>query len=244
MHATVPLCLRIAALALLVGGPLSAQDATFVTVRGLAFDSLRSLPLPGAFIALGGTSRTTQADARGRFTFDSVPAGQLLIQMQHDILDSIGFACRSARVSVDATHRDVVVAVPSFATLWRGLCGGVPPKDSGIVYGLVRDMAGNPKAGALVGITWQDASVVQRKNITLKEVGGRVPTDSTGRYVFCGVPTDVGLQVAASADAMVTGAVDVAPLTLRISRRDFRLSRDSGQAGPPASRKPHTPGNR
>ncbi|HEX7938469.1 MAG TPA: carboxypeptidase regulatory-like domain-containing protein, partial [Gemmatimonadaceae bacterium] len=218
MHATIPLRLRIAALALLVAAQLNAQDTILVTVRGLAFDSLRDVPLSGAFIALGGTSRTTQSDARGRFTFDSVPAGRHVIQMQHDILDSIGFAGRSARVAVDATHRDVVVAVPSFATLWRGLCGGPAPRDSGIVYGMVHDVAGNPKVGAMVGITWQDASVVKRRNIELKDVGGRVSTDSTGRYVFCGVPIDVGFQLAASADAMITGAVDVAPLSLRISR--------------------------
>jgi hypothetical protein len=43
---------------------------------------------------------------------------------------------------------------------------------------------------------------------------------------------DVALHLAASADSMVSGAVEEAPLTMRIARRDFRLSRNdaAGQA--------------
>ena len=216
--------IAVAVLSAFAAGAAGAQDTVFVTMRGLAYDSLRGIPLAGAFVALTGTRRSAVSDARGRFHFDSVPAGQHSITMQHDVLDSIGFSGRSARVSVDATHRDVTVAVPSFATLWRGLCGGPAPRDSGIVYGLVRDPSGQPTQKALVGITWKDVSQDRRTGLDLKDVRVRVPTDSTGRYVFCGVPIGVGMQLAASEGSMATGAVDVAPLTLRVARRDLHLS--------------------
>lgn len=146
-----------------------AQDTVFVTMRGLAYDSLRGIPLAGAFVALEGTRRSAVSDAHGRFQFDSVPAGTHSITMQHDVLDSIGFSSRSARVTVDATHRNVTVAVPSFATLWRGLCGGPAPSDSGLVYGIVRDRPGKPKQGALVGISWKDVSYARRTGVVTSD---------------------------------------------------------------------------
>jgi len=95
----------VALLAVLFGARLTrAQDAGFVSVRGVAWDSLRSGPLGGAFIGIAGTTRSATTDARGRFRFDSVAPGTHTFTMQHDVLDSIGFTGRSVRVAVSATN--------------------------------------------------------------------------------------------------------------------------------------------
>jgi protocatechuate 3,4-dioxygenase beta subunit len=226
-----PALVALAATAL-VAGELRAQIPPTVTVRGVAYDSLRGAPLPGAFIALAGSARTAVSDARGRFRFDSVPPGTHTFAMQHDVLDSIGFSGRSARVSVDATNNSVTIAVPSFATLWRGLCGGAPPRDSGIVYGVVRDLADRPVAGAAVGVTWQAVSFARQRGLDWRDMGGHAAADSTGRYALCGVPTDVALHLAATKDSLVSAIIDLTPIALRLARRDLRLAPDSAAGGP------------
>jgi len=220
-----------AVLTFVASGALHAQDTVFVSVRGTAWDSLRNAPLSGAFIAMAGSSRTAVSDARGRFRIDSVSAGAHTFMMQHDMLDSIGFSGRSTRAMLDATHYAVTIAVPSFATLWRGLCGGVPPRDSGIVYGAVRDVADRPLHGAHIGVAWKDVSFKRRTGFDWRDMGGQTVADSNGRYALCGVPIDVGLHLAAQADSLVSAVVDVPPLTVRVTRRDFRLGKDNTTGG-------------
>jgi hypothetical protein len=135
-----------------------AQSPAPVVVRGGAWDSLRAVPLGGAFIAIAGTARTTMSDERGRWRFDSVPPGEHTFLMQHDVLERIGFSGRSTRVVVGKSTPFVVIAIPSFPTLWRGICGGPAPKDSGIVYGVVRDVNEKPLPGATIGVTWKHVS--------------------------------------------------------------------------------------
>jgi hypothetical protein len=60
-------------------------QAAGVSVQGIAFDSLRSAPLEGAFIRMAGAggARTTMSDARGAFAFDSVSPGAYTFSMLH-----------------------------------------------------------------------------------------------------------------------------------------------------------------
>jgi hypothetical protein len=117
---------------------LGAQSAPTVRVQGVVYDSLRSRPLAGAIVTLSGDSRITRSDSRGRFVFDSVPPGARTFAAQHAALDSVGFSGISARVTVTDGAKPIVIAAPSFASLWRTACGPTrPPKDSGFVYGTV-----------------------------------------------------------------------------------------------------------
>jgi protocatechuate 3,4-dioxygenase beta subunit len=70
------LCAFALLFAVIDTAPLHAQQtAKPVTVNGLAFDSLRGVPLPNAFVTIEGRSRATTSDAKGRFTFDTLPPG-------------------------------------------------------------------------------------------------------------------------------------------------------------------------
>jgi hypothetical protein len=208
-----------------------------VTVRGLAYDSLRRTPLRDAFISILGRSRNTTTDSRGRFHFDSVEPGSYTFAIQHAIIDSIGFPGLTARAKVSDGRDEVVVAVPSYETLWRRACGGKPPRDSGFVYGSIRDAetrAVVPHAN--IYVSWLDLLIDKRKrNVTQRDWQGRTRSDSTGTYTLCGVPMDVVLRVQATHDSAASGVVDLQPRELRVERLDLLigpvLSTDSTRVG-------------
>ena len=98
--------------------PLPAQQP-LVTVRGLAYDSLRAEPLGGAVIAVSGAARPTVTDRRGRFEIDSLLPGSHTFTMHHDALDSLGLTGVSARVEVTDGRSEIRLSVPSLATFFQ-----------------------------------------------------------------------------------------------------------------------------
>ena len=63
--------------------------------------------------------------------------------------------------------KEVRLSIPSFATLWRTACGGrPPPRDSGLVFGTIRDVAtGKPVGEAFVDLTWRQVSYEKGRGI-------------------------------------------------------------------------------
>ena len=211
------------------------------TVRGLVFDSLRSQPLAGAFVRLtDGASakpaRTAVADAQGHFEFDSVSPGPYVLSFEHSALDSIGFSGVTERISVDpaAPRAAVVLAIPSFATLWRAACGSeVVPHDSGFIFGTTRAAADqHVVAGARVHLRWitletdSARAVTDRSRIVARGWGATATSDSTGSYALCGVPPNEAMRLIATADSLATGLLEFAPKReqwSRVERRDLLL---------------------
>src|SRR5215831_6006035 len=141
-------------------------------VRGVAYDSIRREPLRDAFVSILGTeagARNTTTDSHGRLHFDSIPPGDYTFAMQHAVLDSLGLSGISRKATV-GNDEEVRLGVPSFGTFWRIECRGLRlPKDSGFVFGTVRDAATmRPLAHAHVEVTWielkaKSGHVVQTK---------------------------------------------------------------------------------
>lgn len=215
----------LAAVAVTIVGarPILAQDAAPVTVRGVAYDSLTAAPLAEAVVTIVGTARSVRTDSRGRFQLDGVPPGVYTFAAQHAALDSLGFSGISARAAVTDGREEVRLATPSFTTLWRAACGAGPvPRDSGFVYGSVRDaIARTPAPGATVDITWLDLQVTRARRVTESWWRGRAMSDSTGSYAICGVPVDVGLRIRAVKDSSASGLVDLPGRGARLQRRDL-----------------------
>ena len=97
------------------------------TVRGVAYDSLRQGPLENAIITVLGTALRATTDTAGRVQLENEPRGTHTFVAQHAALDSIGLTGVSARATIARDVDGVVVAIPSFATLWRAACGGSRP---------------------------------------------------------------------------------------------------------------------
>jgi hypothetical protein len=219
----------------------TAQTAAqFVRVDGMAYDSLSKRPLRDAFVSVTGTARSTTSDNNGRFRLDSVPVGEHQFVMQHAAFDSIGLSGVSARVLVQPKMARLVLAVPSFATLWGAACGDSPvPRDSVLVYGSVRDAAnGAAAANAAVEVSWVDLVGGGR---SLASIGQRkwrreTTTDRLGEFALCGVPIGTALTLRSALDPLDSLSVSTLALdasTVRVRRYDMLVARVQPVATPP-----------
>lgn len=198
-------------------------------VRGVVYDSVRGQPLRGALVTIDA-GKFTRTDARGRFRFDSVPEGVRTISVQHAALDTIGLFGISRRADVRGRDDEILLGIPSFATLWRNGCGASkPPMDSGIVYGLVRDSRTHAVVpNASLALVWTGL-VLQRTGRDRRQPGRVVErrwtldtrTAADGTYAFCGVPRDVMVRVQASTDAAASGAIEMETGKLPVHRQDL-----------------------
>jgi hypothetical protein len=201
-----------------------------VTVTGLAFDSLRGAPLANAFITIEGRSRSTTSDAKGRFTFDTLSPGTYTFAMQHAVLDSLGLSGATTRAIVTDGKALVTLAVPSFTTMWRAVCGAIPepPSDSGLVYGNIRDakkQAAVPQA--TVEVSWLDLVNLGTKtasNITQRRWKNEAQADAQGGFAVCGVPVRTQLRIRASYLMNATGNIDLTASNDRVRRQDLMLA--------------------
>ena len=205
---------------------LAASSATAqIPLRGLAYDSLHGRPLSGAFIGIAGMNVTAVSDSAGRFVLPSVPRGTHQVVMQHDVLDAIGLSAAGARAVVNNERDSIIVAVPSFETLWRAACGRDAPAgaDSGFVFGTVL-RGGQPTPGATVAVSWLDLSIDSTKAVRQKQKIMEVDADSSGNFSLCGVPTTTGLSLRANSGTTYGVWTDVPPLDKeRIARRDLTI---------------------
>jgi len=205
-------------------------------VRGVVYDSLRGKPLANAFVTIAGKPQASATDSHGRFRFDSVSPGTYTVTAQHPVLDSIGLSGLTTKATVMNGEREVELAVPSFETLWRLSCRGRVPRDSGMVFGSIRNAAGGaPVPDATVELSWTDLAIGKRHDVVQRQWRVETRTNERGGYAICGVPARVGLSVRATADSSASGLVDVAPNGIRVQRRDLLIgpvsSKQPGQRG-------------
>jgi hypothetical protein len=184
----------------------TARAQSFGRLEGTVIDSLRAAsPIVGASVSatrVGAARETTLValtDAKGRFAFDRIDAGEYAIGFAHALLDSLAFGGPARRVVVPeagVAHADL--AVPSGETLRSLACPGPPlPKGTGALLGIVTDAdTDRPLGGAEVVAAWTELTFDKGilKTMTLEHSGG-VRTDSLGEYRLCGVPTDSWLLV-------------------------------------------------
>jgi hypothetical protein len=194
-------------------------------VHGVAFDSLRRVPLVGALVSLVGGSRTTTSDASGRFRFDSVSPGTYTATLMHEALDSLGLSGVTARVVVTGARDSVQLGVPSFSTLWRTACGSsAAPMDSGFVFGTVRSAdREQPITDARVAMSYVTLRYDAVAGMVQKRVRGEVRTDGEGSYALCGVPLDVPMRLMISKDSLGTSSIEYMAREQRVRRKDFSV---------------------
>jgi hypothetical protein len=214
--------LRNVVTALLFISASAAHAQTLVRVTGVTFDSLSGRPLPAAFVSLGSKSTTT--DAIGRFQFDSITPGSYRLTMQHDILDSLGLSGIAMNVTVTEGMQPVRIATPSIMTMWRRVCRGEAPPDSGFMFGTVLDAATRaPVRGAPVSATWVelrgDGRAVSGKQLKLESA-----TTDDGSFVLCGVPLGTGVRLTSSRDSVMATSLDlILSRAAPVRRQDLSL---------------------
>ncbi len=181
-----------AALLFSVASSAGAQETGIV--EGVVFDSTAMAVLPGARVAVVGTSVMGESDEDGRFRLEDVPVGDHPVTFFHPRLQELGISASGARVDVaPGTVSRVDLSVPSSGTILRAWCAaetrgpGYAP-----VAGFVRD--------SLTGVALPRAQVT----VAVLDLTGRIAqtvdarTDQEGYYRACGVPESRTVRIVAS----------------------------------------------
>lgn len=179
------------------------------SLRGVVVDSLRGGLLSDASLTVGGTSLMGVTDSLGRFSIDSVPPGEHVVELFHAILDTLGVRVQTSPLTFAADSAlHLVFGVPSPATLVRAKCGA---SDSAALLGMViaadSDIA---IAGADVRLSWLDIEVGGEVGIRRQPRSRVATTDAAGRYHMCDLPWELSAEISAKHGGDSTATVSVA----------------------------------
>lgn len=213
---------RTALLMMLAASVLPAQGA----VRGVVFDSLLTHgPLAGAHVVAQGHAASATTDRRGRYTLRGLPAGRHRVTFFHPALDSLEISIPTREVEV-GTRGSVALAlaVPSRRAVALRFCEEDPAPQTAIVFGVVRAAEdGLPLEGAVARVTWFEASIASgRVRESARAAESRTGAD--GRYVLCGVPSDIAVSMQVVRDGQASGLLHLALDGAELARRDVAVS--------------------
>jgi hypothetical protein len=170
---------------------------------------------------VAGLRAVTTAD--GTFAFDSVRTGSYALRATAARFDTLDTEVAPVSVEVKPGSRfSVSVATVSAGARLASLCpAGNPLGGPVALHGTVRDGAtGRPLAGARVAVEWLTDTRTTGKGITGTRQGRVAFTDSAGRYLVCGLPSDQQVVIRAS-----SGARQGKPLSLEGSGETIRMRR-------------------
>lgn len=204
-----PVWYRVRTVACVLGAFLPCALPAQTIVSGFVKDSLTGRPLIGATVQLVPAAtpwlagRMTQSDSLGRFRLDTVAPGQYLFGFQHPRLDSLGLDAVNSTIFVDKAIRVLRadLAIPSGRSFVTTLCGARADSSTGAVIGRVFNAAsGEPIASGTVVVRYAQMRI---DGGGVRRVPVQVPAQfgADGRYVACGIPTDVPVMIQARAGA-------------------------------------------
>lgn len=178
---------------------------------------------------------TARTDARGRFTFASLPPGHYVIQVEDERLDSLAHHVPHATVDVVSGREvRVALAVPTAAHLVQRWCGSTAVDTSSGAYAGQVVEAGTraPVVDARVVIEWADIDVDSNFAVESHTRRAAATTDSSGIFRFCGVPTYQAFLAQAQLDSTSSGLVFEQIGDARVTVRTFAIAREPGLRRP------------
>lgn len=214
------------------GDPEFSQRSEFGAVRGSVVTGPKHVGVPQVEIKITSTSSSahplqTITGKDGLFAFDSLPEGEYSLIVTAASLDTLNTLVSSVPLRIGAsTLQTVTITIPSPEEGRAALCSASNSSTT-IVHGFVTDSAtGQHVTGARVEAYWLSG--------TTRNIGGlaasahqRVTlTDSSGKYVFCGMePTtrlllsaSVGLRKSRRTSSMTIAEGDMRLANLQIPR--------------------------
>lgn len=202
----------------------ATTNAPKITIAGIVFDSLSIRPLSNAIIQVSGLDVTTSTDASGAFELPAIDAGFYTIVARHPKLDTLGLGELGADLDLSASKSDVFLSIPSFARLWSNSCTRTPPKDSGFVYGIVRESGTREVLpDTRVRVLWTDVTVGADKKILQTNRTAEAKTNDFGEYAVCGIPVDVPLDVVAELDVKTQTTLGLSASASRVQHQDVTI---------------------
>lgn len=203
-------------------------------LHGIIVDSLRGGLLSGASLTIEGTSAFGVTDSLGRFSIDSVPPGEHVVELFHPILDTLGIRVRTSPLTFAAnTAQELVWGVPSAVTLARAKCGA---SSGAMLLGMViaadSDVA---LAGADVRLSWMDIEVGREVGIRRQPRSRVAVTDAAGRYMMCDLPSDLTAEISARLGGDSTATVSVALGNASLGVATLFLTQQAAETAPGAA---------
>ncbi|MDQ2891206.1 MAG: Plug and carboxypeptidase regulatory-like domain-containing protein [Gemmatimonadota bacterium] len=139
------------------------------------------------------SARRSSVDASGRFSFDSVAAGNYLLRTTSPRLDTLYVRVPDTRIALGAGETiSARITLPSQTDALANLCRQSPASDNRIVHGTVRDSVnGAPVRAASVRASWLHDGMISGggKGISMTTTERDTQTDSAGHYILCALPS-------------------------------------------------------
>lgn len=227
----------IAWLVLVVSLPAFAQQAPLTAhagLQGVAVDSLRGGALRGAVITVVGTGQIAVSDSAGAFRLDSVPAGTHVVELSHDVLDTLGLRVTTPPLLFQAGEvLDLALGVPSAGTILQAKCGTSDDGAAALLGTVLEADREYPVAGAQVQLSWMETTVSMETGVRRAAQQRAVTTDAAGRYRFCGLAGELEAALTArfGTDSIPPIVVSLGEATIGIATLYLPV-RDSTPAGP------------
>jgi hypothetical protein len=201
---------------------------SFASAVGVVVDSVHGGPLKGALVVVDGTDAQATVDDRGVFRIDSIPPGTYQIGVFHPLLDSLGVAVGTGKLTFDSGSKtSIVLATPSVASIIALYCTEDERQHgAGAIIGHVTIADSDaPATAATVRYTWRS---VIRDNPVLE-----AHVMAGGVYHVCGVPLGARGMIRAEQSGVVTGEVpaEVATRPLAIVPLHLPLARVANSEG-------------
>jgi len=191
------------------GGRRLGQRVQTGGFEGIVLDSVGT-PIPGVRVGVVGSSQEVFTNGEGRYSITGVSPGRYQVRFVDPTLELVGFV-------PPPTPKDVIRGeltqldyhMPSIGDVLFDMCRGEEqPEGSVILAGVVTDGRRRPVVGATVQVSWIEYDIRSLDDLTgaaSRRGGGRAgleqsdgfsaTTDGAGFYRFCGVPTDMRVEV-------------------------------------------------
>jgi hypothetical protein len=206
----------------------TVQGQQLASAVGVVVDSIHGGPLRGALVVVEGTNAEATVDDHGRFQIDSIPPGPHALGVFHPLLDSLGVAVGTGKLTFDAgMATSVVLATPSAPSIIALYCTEDERQHgAGAIIGhvMLAD-TDEPATNAMVRYSWP--SVIRDHPVLDAHVS------PNGEYHICSVPLGARGTVRAEQGGLVTGDMpaEVATRPLAIVPLHLPRTRQASAAG-------------
>jgi hypothetical protein len=208
--------------------PKPGPAPALASAVGVVVDSIHGGPLRGALVVVEGTDAEATVDDQGRFRIDSIPPGPHQLGVFHPLLDSLGVAVGTGKLTFDGgSATAVVLATPSVPSIIALYC--TPDErehGAGAIIGHVMTAENDePATNATVRYTWR--SIIRDHPVLEAHV------QPGGEYHICGVPLGAYGTIRAEQGGLVTGDLpaEVATRPLAIVPLHLPHPRQANSAG-------------
>lgn len=225
----------------------TGRAATTFAATGSVTGTLRDeegRPVAGGRVAVVGTRVEHETDVAGRFDVPSIPEGRYTLTFTSPLLDSLDLPPRHADVDIAPGQAAVLeLSLPAVADLVMEQCRDpLTERGRGVLRGRlpVEDAVPGARSPArAVRISWASTDDVSTAggslSIRQSTIVNEVPVAPDGRWIACGLPSDVLLEAQAVA-LTPGGALEGTIQTARVQGRriaTLELAAPSAETGTP-----------